>query len=854
MKFTKGIARFFGVDGDRSAPPPRYVGLADGLVITETHAEAWFVLGSSNTDLMSESARDGEHDQASSALARTLSGYDCHLKVLWAPLNAEEYRNEAESLFTAGNFADWADMRVERLNQLELPTRMLMLGVRIAERSNQAKARGSRGAQNALGIGSTSVSPKEIARLDALTRRLGRQLETTPWKAQPAAVEMLAWMIAREQRRDTVLPNPDADGMITGAKLAQLTRGRVLPYPDHLRIVDQRGETSTWVSVLTMDGFPEEMESPGAGEWLRAVAEITYVPEYADDDDYGTDIQVKPVNPEPSVRFKVMHKRDALKQIDEVRRLAKEQRQSAAKHSAGETAQEIEETEETMTSLSRDMKREDVTLLEDHPRLVVTSDISLEDLRARCDAVIGFYGGLGIEVSIGAEEQRELWLETQAGDILRVPDLVHTRTVGAFAGSWFWGGAAVGDDTGPIIGYLTGSTPGVVRNDLTGGSERGDATTSAFIGRSGRGKTTAMMLSLLDSGFRGSFVLALDFKGDMGGLVSAGQRYGLNAHVIETGAQYAGVADLFTLLSGESAERAQTEVPAQLGIALPQHLRMRGAETPIQSAVNEIIAAGDPATWKVIEYLRRSEDELAREAGDALYELSLTGLGAPFMGKPSGTTLITPSPGIWVVQVPGITLPSPDDARDDWSVHQRLSVALVHSLLAYGISMAGRKDLRGLRKVVAVPEVHVLTATREGSSFLQYIARVGRALHTALVVDTQDPESLASLTGLVEQMTTVFGFQLTTPEQQDAMADLLDLPKGDHTRQLIQAIGVDVTQEIRHGHCIMRDRRFSSATVQFDVPSMEMLELLNTTPKTTGVVAEQPAVSMSKTEPEEAMA
>ncbi|MHA7957162.1 ATP-binding protein [Streptomyces sp. L500] len=854
MKLFKGIARFLGVEGDRSAPPPRYVALADGLIVTETHAEAWFVLAGSNTDLMSESARDAEHDQASSALARTLSGYDCHLRVLWAPLNSNEYREEAESLFSAGDYAAWAETRIERLDDLELPTRLLLLGVRIQERSTQAKARGSRGVQEAMGIGSTSVSPKELARLDALTRRLGRQLETTPWKAQPATVEMLAWMIAREQRRGAPLPTPDGDGTITGAKLAQLTRGRVLPYPDHLRIVDQRGETSAWTAVLTMDGFPEEMESPGAGEWLRAVAEITYVPEYTDDD-LDRDIHVKPVNAEPSVRFKVLHKRDALKQIDEVRRLAKEQRQSAAKHSAGETAQEIEETEETMTALSRDMKREDVTLLEDHPRLIISSDVSLEDLRNRCDAVIGFYGGLGIEVSVAAEEQRELWLESQPGDMLRVPDLVHTRTVGAFAGSWFWGGASVGDDTGPIIGYLTGSTPGVVRNDLTGGSERGDATTTAFIGRSGRGKTTAMMLSLLDSGFRGSFVLALDFKGDMGGLVSAGRRYGLNAHLIETGSQFAGVADLFTLLSGESAERAQTEVPAQLGIALPQHLRMRGAETPIQSAVNEVIAEGDPATWKVIERLRKSDDELSREAGDALYELSLTGLGAPFMGRPSGTTLITPTPGIWVVQVPGITLPSPDDDRDDWSVHQRLSVALVHSLLAYGISMAGRKDLRGLRKVVAVPEVHVLTATREGSSFLQYIARVGRALHTALVVDTQDPESLASLTGLVEQMTTVFGFQLTTAEQQDAMAALLDLPKGDHTRQLIQAIGVDVTQEIRHGHCIMRDRRFSSATVQFDVPSLEILELLNTTPKTTGIGAEPPpSVSMSKSEPQEAIA
>ncbi|MEV5374884.1 ATP-binding protein [Streptomyces nondiastaticus] len=852
MKIMKGIARFLGVDGDRSAPPPRYVGLADGLIITETHAEAWYLLGSSNTDLMSEAARDAEQDQASSALARTLAGYDCHLKILWSPLNAEDYRTEAETLFSAGDYAAWADLRVGRLEELELPTRMLLLGVRISERANQAKARGSRGVQDALGIGSTSVSQKELARLDALARRLGRQLETTPWKAQPATVELLAWMIAREQRRGTVLPSPDDKGMITGAKLAQLTRGRVLPYPDHVRVLDQRGETVGWSAILTMDGFPEEMESPGPGEWLRSVAEITYVPELMDDEDAG-DITALPVNPEPSVRFKVLHKRDALKQIDEVRRLAKEQRQSAAKHSAGETAQEIEETEETMTSLSRDMKREDVTLLEDHPRLIISSDVSLEDLRSRCDAVIGYYGGVGIEVSVAAEEQRELWLEAQPGDMLRVPDLVHTRTVGAFAGSWFWGGASVGDDTGPVIGYLTGSTPGVVRNDLTGGSERGDATTTAFIGRSGRGKTTAMMLSLLDSGFRGSFVLALDFKGDMGGLVSAGQRYGLNAHLIETGSQFAGVADLFFLLSGESAERAQTEVPAQLGISLPQHLRMRGAETPIQSAVNEIIAEGDPATWKVIERLRQSPDELARETGDALYELSLTGLGAPFMGKPSGSSLITPTPGIWVVQVPGITLPSPDDSRDDWSVHQRLSVALVHSLLAYGISMAGRKDLRGLRKVVAVPEVHVLTATREGSSFLQYIARVGRALHTALVVDTQDPESLASLTGLVEQMTTVFGFQLTTPEQQDAMAALLDLPKGAHTRQLIQAIGVDVTQEIRHGHCIMRDRRFSSATVQFDVPSLEMLQLLNTTPKAeNGGGAGGGPLSMSKPAYEEA--
>ncbi|BFO23128.1 hypothetical protein SHKM778_95160 (plasmid) [Streptomyces sp. KM77-8] len=174
-----------------------------------------------------------------------------------------------------------------------------------------------------------------------------------------------------------------------------------------------------------------------------------------------------------------------------------------------------------------------------------------------------------------------------------------------------------------------------------------------------------MMMSLLDAAFRGSFVLALDFKGDMGGLVAAGRRFGLNAHLVETGAQYAGVADLFTLLTGESAERAQTEVPAQLGIALPQHLRMRGAETPIQSAVNEVIAAGEPRVWKVIEYLRESTDELARETGQALFELAQTGLGAPFMGRATGDNMFMRSePGIWVVQIPGFRcLPRTTTAR-----------------------------------------------------------------------------------------------------------------------------------------------------------------------------------------------
>ncbi|MEH0424734.1 ATP-binding protein [Streptomyces sp. B21-083] len=835
MKITQRIGTFLGVGGDRSAAPPQYVALADGLVVTDGHAEAWYVLASSNTDLMSTVARDGELDQADAAFSRTLAGYDCHLRVMWSPLHAEDYAAEAEDMFTSGDWRAWTDLRVQRLDQIGLDSRHLLLGVRITERTGQTAKISRRGVQEGLGIASSAVSSKELAKLDATMRRLGRRLESSPWKAQPASVEMLAWMISREQHRAAPLPAANA-GIISGAKLASLTRGRILPFPDHLRVVGASGDVAAWVSVLSMPGFPAVMESPGSGEWLRVLSEINYVPDLDEDELDGLDASslILPVSPEASVRFKVLPKREAIKKVDDVRKVAKEQRRSAAKQSAEDPGLDIETTEGAMAELKFSMGREDVTLVEDHPRLVVTSTKSLDDLRARVDAVVAHYGGFGIEVTVGEEEQRELWLETQPGDQLRVPDLGHTRDVTGLSGSWFWGGARVGDDSGPIVGYLTGSTPGVFRNDVTAGSDRGDATTTAYIGRSGRGKTTAMMLSMLDAGFRGGYCLALDFKGDLGGVVTAAKAYGLNAHLVETGPRFAGFADLFKLLAKEGAEMAQVEVPAQLSIAVPPHLRARGAETPITRATNEVIAKGDPATWKVIEYLRQDEDELARETGEALYELSRNAIGAPFMGRPTGETEpLTPSAGIWVVQMPGLSLPGAESPREEWNPLQRLSVALMHSMLAYGVTTAGRRDLRGLRKAVCVPEVHVLTATRQGASFLSYIARVGRALATSLLLDTQDPESLVQLVGVVEQLTTVAGFQLTTKDQQDALAELLGLPKNDHTRALIQSVGLLPDGEIRHGHCIIRDRRFSCATVQWDVPSLELLKLLDTSPKAT---------------------
>lgn len=822
------ISTLLGVGGDRSAPPPRYAGIADGLVLTEGEAWAWWTCETSNSDLMSEAERDAEQARAETALTSVLAGMDVHLRVLWSPYSADDYRAEAPDLYRAGRWEEWAEHRAERLDQIALPIRHVLLGVRLGVRTASAGRR----VTDAAGVSASGVPARELATWHTAARRLGRRLESSPWRCSMATVETLAWMITREQHRG--VPAPVAGrSLVTGAALAALTQGRALPYPDHLRMVDAAGEVVAWVAVLTMPVWPERMATPGPGEWLRTLAEVVYLPPDEEDQDHDAGLLVS-VSPEASVRLRVLPKRVAIARTDETARLVREQTRSASTHAIGDPGQVITDAGEAMADLRADLEREELSLVEDHPRVVVTSTTSLEDLRARVDAVTAHYGDYGITVQVGTDEQRALWLETWAGDRVRVPDLGHTRDTAAMAGAWWWGGARVGSDSGPVIGYLTGSTPGVVR--LSPVADGRDATTVALIGRSGRGKTTAAMMMALEAAFFGSWVLALDFKGDLGGLTVAADRYGLPSRLVQMTRAHAGAADLIPLLAEAGRDAARAEVPAQLSLVTPAHLRAAGAEVALQAATNAVISgSASPATWQVLQHLRDASDPVARATGEALYELSQTPHGSLFMGRPErgAAAAMTTQPGVWVVQLPGLALPGAGEQREGWTSVQSLSVAVMHSILAYGVTTAGRPDLRTLPKTIMVPEVHVLTGTAQGRHFLDYIARVGRALGVRFVLDTQDPTGLLLLPGVIEQLAIVVGFQLTSAPQQDALAELLGLPVGPATRERIRRLAIDDgdRDRIRHGHSIIRDPKFGAAAVQWDVPTAELLDDLDTSPR-----------------------
>ncbi|MEV4261626.1 ATP-binding protein [Kribbella sp. NPDC049584] len=816
MKIADKLLNLVGVGRERGLPPPRLVAIADGLLVTERSAEAWFLISVANTDLATESEQDAALDAAVSAAATILGDRLSHLKVVWGRSTGQDYIDSMAGHYRLGDHEAWAQTRADRIDEMRMPERYVALGVHLSDRDPRATAQVRGSISDALGTTSWRVSARELAHLDERVRKLARQLGSTVWRAHTAPAEVISWLISREMHRGAVAA--PRRGLITGASLARLTSGRVVPYTDHLRIYDTRGQIAAYTTVLAMTDFPEELETPGAGEWLRTLSEIKAI----DDDGEEIDVTV-----EASVRFRVLTKKTARHLVDETRKSAKEQRRSAAKGTAEETADEIVETERVMREVKRDINRSGLTLVEDHPRLLVSAD-TREDLEAYVDAVIAHYADRGITVAAGADEQRDLWLESLPGDQLRVPDLGHVRESTAFFGSWFWGGASIGDATGPAIGYLTGSTPGLVRFDAAAGSALGDATTTLFLGRSGRGKTTAAMLGGLDSAFAGAWVPLLDLKGDAAGVSAVAAEYGVPTAVIEITAQFSGAADLLRVLP---VDDALLQAPSQLMLLLPPHLR-GAAEAPVMAATRAEIQSPDPSSWGVIQRLCASDSETVRTVGFALRDLVETGLGSVVAGPPSGLSSLTTNPGLWVVQMPGLTLPSPESAPESWSPIERVGMACLRGCLAWMVRTTGRREFRGRSKVVIVPEVHLLTKTPDGASFLDYIARVGRALGASLVLDTQDPASILKLPGLVEQITTLFAFSLRSREQVDSLLELLGRPQTAPYQTLVRGINTAANgKSIRHGHCIMRDRWDEVATVQIDIPSQRVAALLRTTPE-----------------------
>jgi hypothetical protein len=152
-------------------------------------------------------------------------------------------------------------------------------------------------------------------------------------------------------------------------------------------------------------------------------------------------------------------------------------------------------------------------------------------------------------------------------------------------------------------------------------------------------------------------------------------------------------------------------------------------------------------------------------------------------------------------------------------VPQRCSMATLRVALAYALHQSRR--VRELKKVVALPELHLLANYPEGLQFIEWLCRVGRALQTYVLLDSQSARDLAKHVALVEQILMAFCFRATTQVEQDAQGLLLGRPDpGPQLRDAMSSLGV--------GECVAMDRHRRLTVVQFDRLTIDIAARLST--------------------------
>lgn len=789
----------------RQPPPLRPVLITDGLLVTAEAAWAWYEVPTAATDWLSEADIDAGTDAAASDLARLFgTGAELHLKIVWGRVSANRYLTDLHRVVSrgAGDAAGWVRLCAARIDSLALPQRHILLGARVATRGEGGWRRRTRRVEDTLGVAGTGrVSGKELAEYTAAVDTLARRLTRSTFRARPAPAELIAWSLARElHRTDLWVPT---GRVVAGPRLARLIAGQVRPRADHVELLGPRGRT--FVATLVCGEFAEELEIPGS-EWLLRLGEL---------DGCSVDF---------SSRFRILPPRAAVKRAREVEQLGKEQIRSASAGAAGEPPLEITETVDAMREVTRDIARSGMSMLVDDPRWVVTADTA-EQLDERVDQVVQLYGGMGIDLYRLPYAQRALWLEQLPGETRRVHDFSHTRPTATLAGSWFWGGSVVGDEAGPYLGVLTGSTPGIVRLHLLGAAGRGDATTTVLVGRSGRGKTTAMMMLCLHAAHAAAWVTFIDMKGDCTGLAEQAAANGIPSELVRLGEAHAGVMDPFVYMP---PAEARLEAAAAL-LAMLHPRRRASAEEHITRAVNATAREPYPALAKAVDRLAAGQVEGAHELGAELAELADNPLGAPVVGRLAhGATGLGTSRGLRVIQIPGVQLPSAGSDEGAWTLRQRLSIVLFRAAIGYTQYVAGH--LRGMAKVIAIPELHLITRSEDGRAFIDASARLGRALNTNLILDTQVAVDFVRLEGVREQATTVIAFQAVTSTEQDAVAELLGLDPGEDVRRRLATLGHLGGGQGAKGHAVMRDWRGRIASVQFDLITDQIARTLSTTP------------------------
>lgn len=316
-------------------------------------------------------------------------------------------------------------------------------------------------------------------------------------------------------------------------------------------------------------------------------------------------------------------------------------------------------------------------------------------------------------------------------------------------------------------------------------------------GSPGSGKTHLALTLTTISTIMGKTTVVIDPKGDFLPLVQLKKEIG-DFSIWDMSSGGAGLLDPFYMATDASDKLTLTIEVIDLFIG-----GITKEETTVLSPiVKDVIADVNPSLQKVVDKLRGSDKETARNLGtqlDLLRQMRFAKLC--FSPGNSNRKPVSIDKGLTVIALKDLELPK--DAKA--TTRQEKLAAGILFLLTDFLRRVMNADESGRPKTIIIDEAHAVLSSEVGARTIKSLALLGRSKYLALILVTQNNSHLKRL-DIENTVSTRFAFKSSMGESESIIADM-NLPGGEGFEEIIL--------NLENGECLMMDflKRYSTVRI-----------------------------------------
>lgn len=401
-----------------------------------------------------------------------------------------------------------------------------------------------------------------------------------------------------------------------------------------------------------------------------------------------------------------------------------------------------------------------------------------------------------------------------------VSDYMHHMEPDALASGMFGAVRKLGDPYGFFVG-ITGileqlvyinpalaaqGLPGTVTNSLA----------ATFTGGLGGGKSFWANLLTYLSVLAGGKALIIDPKNERTKWPEMLSELKGHINVITLSAEdrYKGILDPFVILQGKAAEELALSICSFLTGVKSTDIEYFSA---LSSAIMEAGHSAKPCMQYVIKTLAAGDQDSVKLA-NSLRSFSYISFVSLLFGDGEPKETISLESAMNILQIQDLQLPDEKIQKEDYSLQENLSLAIMMSITAFALDFADSD--RGIFKTILQDESWALLGSSQGRALFNKLLRAGRALNTAVYPVTQMVRDVKEYKNLIGMK---FAFRASDRQEIEDILEYFDLPMSESNIRIIK--------ELPNGHCLFKDIYGHVGVLHVNAVFQDLVDAFDTRPK-----------------------